>query len=115
VQRVLEFLGVDAGLTLSLEITHPNKVVVHRRLQALAMQPPNRIENLYPSVTPPRFHGRLAAFISKKSVIYKARPSLDSRVRQKLQQELSDDILRLGKLLDRDLSHWLSSVESESP
>jgi hypothetical protein len=109
IYRTFEFLGVDPSVSVSMEIMNPNKVVRHRRLNALAMAPSGRLESLYHDLTPDRFHGRLAALARRVSLKYEPRPPLDARVRRSLEQEMTPEILRLGRLLDHDLSSWLVS------
>ena len=43
------------------------------------------------------------------------RPSLDPALRRALQAEMADDVRRLGALLDRDLSGWLTSGDESGP
>jgi hypothetical protein len=109
VYKTFEFLGVDPSVSVSMEIMNPNKVVRHRRLHALAMAPPGRLESLYHALIPGRFHGRLAALARGVSLKYEPRPPLEAHVRQRLEQEMTPEIIRLGRLLDRDLSSWLVS------
>lgn len=114
VHRVFSFLGLDRVLQLSSEIANPNKVVKHPRLHALAMARPTRIEDVYHAVTPARFHGRLAAAARALSLKHEARPPLSPETRRALQREFAKDIMRLGTLINRDLSSWLVDA-SEMP
>ena len=107
VYKTFQFLGLDPGVPVSLEVINPNKVVRHRRLHALAMLPPTRLESLYHTLTPSRFHGRVAALARRLSLEYEPRSLLDTHVRERLEQEMTPEIIRIGRLLDRDMSSWL--------
>jgi len=107
VYKTFQFLGLDPGAPVSLEIINRNKVVRHRGLHALAMLPPTRLESLYHALTPHRFHGRVAALARRLSLEYEPRPPLDTTVRERLEQEMTPEILRIGRLLDHNMSSWL--------
>jgi hypothetical protein len=107
--KTFDFLRTDPSVPISLEVMNPNKVVRHRRLHALAMTPPNRLESIYHALIPSRFHGSAAALARRVSLAYESRPPLDARVRERLAGEMAPDILRLSRLLDHDFSSWLTS------
>jgi hypothetical protein len=109
VRNTFEFLGLDPSVPVSVEIMNPNKVVRYRRLHAWAMAPSGRLESLYHALTPASAHGRLAALARRVSLKYEPRPPLEPHVRRRLEQEMAPDILRLGRLLNRDMSSWLAS------
>jgi hypothetical protein len=49
---------------------------------------------------------RLRKWLLRKNTVVRNRPPLDAAMRTQLQETFSDDIEKLGHLLDRDLSHW---------
>lgn len=106
--EVHRFLEVDDQFVPSHLKANPMSHVRNVRLQRLLTHPPQALQTLVRTLTPRALRQKLVSGAIRRNVDYGARPKLDPVIRSRLQQELAEEILSLGKLLDRDLSHWIS-------
>jgi len=107
-RRTLEFLGVDPNFRPDLGIVNPNTVPRSRRFRDFITQPPAALNKaahvLLPTVDLRR---RVGEWLRKINTREARRPSLPLSVRRELQGKFREDILRLERLIGRDLSAWL--------
>ncbi|MBW3631876.1 MAG: sulfotransferase domain-containing protein [Chloroflexi bacterium] len=104
----LRFLGVNEHPLVEPQVVNPHKVARSQLLRRLVADPP----------APLRYAARVLSRPLRKR-IYRAlldvnarpapRQTIDPTLRRDLQSEFSDDVQRLGRLIGRDLSHWLES------
>jgi Sulfotransferase family len=109
-REVLDFLGLEYdGRT---EIVRMNGTKTYRSpfIQRLLMRPPGFARLIVPrTVGPsqPNFAGRLVKRLRKTNVVRTRWQPIDAHMRQELVDSVHDDVDMLGRLLDRDLGHWL--------
>lgn len=100
------FLGVEEEFQPAFQVINSNKVVRSRRLQEFLVAPPSILVQTFHKLVPAHLHGRLLMQLRKINMRKKDRPALDPLVRKRLQAEFESEVIRLGKLLRRDLSTW---------
>jgi hypothetical protein len=106
-KSVLEFLEVDASFQPQIKIINKGKQIRSMWLHKLAIKPgviQKFIKNHLPNGLRKEFGEILHGLNSRKG----GRRPLSGKVRKYLCAECADDINYLGKLINRDLSHWLS-------
>ena len=107
-QSVLNFLGVDATFQPDFSVVNPNtktkSQLARKLIQGVWFGP---LRRLVPSV----FRGmgrRVLEALQSFNTETSPRPPMSSANRQSVQTVLAGDIKALGRLIDRDLSSWLS-------
>ncbi len=102
--QLFTFLGVDTSFTPDVSVKH--NIGGEPRSQALyaLMTRPNALKQIFNALTPMRARRWLRDRIHNANV---AQPLLDTAVRQQLNRTYQADILKLQRLIGRDLSHWL--------
>jgi hypothetical protein len=103
VRRCLSFIGVDAGLLptrlpIPLASGEPRSPRLQRLLVYLAPAK-YAVERWLPQ----SLQNRIRTAVNSNLVPHRMQPG----TRRQLSEEFGDDIVRLEKLIDRDLSHWL--------
>jgi hypothetical protein len=107
-QRVLDFLGVDSDFRASFAVVNENKRVLLPSLQRLVYQPPRPLLRAVRRLRRfPAMHWLRSAVLKVNSRAER-RPPMDLALRSRLQKEFAPDIERLGLLIGRDLSSWLT-------
>jgi hypothetical protein len=106
-RRVLAFLEVDESVQVTLEPRNQSKRIRSALLQRLIWDPP-LVRKLAPVLRRfPIVHRARDAVVRANSV-RGSRERLDPGLRGELVRELTPEIERLGRLLDRDLAAWMS-------
>src|SRR5581483_4810048 len=106
-RRTLEFLKVRADFEPVMAVVNANKRARSARLQALMFHSEGQLRRL----------GRLAIPRNIRSALIRLNTSVEPRVetprpvRRQLLSLFEEDIVRLGDLVDRDLTHWLTLDE----
>ena len=106
---ILSFLGVPSDGRTSFPRINENKQHRNRGLARFAAQPPElwlKTSMLVKKITGIEHFGILEALMLRGAKKAERQP-LDLEFRAKLAEEFREDILKLSRLLDRDLSHWL--------
>ena len=49
---------------------------------------------------------RMRKWLIRQNTLVRKRPPLEQKMRDLLRESFAEDIEKLGRLLDRDLSHW---------
>ena len=112
-QQVLDFIGVEYDGRTRFQRKLPSRIYRYRWLQRLLYAPlaskAHVVDTLHRRMTKKKTKGkkswlkRLAQWNTLP-----ARPApLAPDMQKTLRNELAEDVARLSKLLDRDLSHWL--------
>ncbi len=108
---VLDYLNVTKELVPSLDIVNPNKHVHNMLLQRIVRQPSPVVRRIARMLVPGGLRPRVAATILGLNSHPAPRAPLPADLRRRLTAELAADIVDLGRLLGRDLTHWLSAEE----
>lgn len=106
-RSVLNFLRVDAFEPV-FDIVNSNKEVGNIAVHQLIKHPPNKLREIVRVAIPykPLRHFLMES-ISKWNVKKVERQPINEQFKKKLQQEVSEDVIQLSKLLQRDLTFWL--------
>jgi len=112
-QDLFRVLGVDAAFVPDTSMRYEKSGVPKSdRFQRFLLNPDHWVRRLARYLMPEALRERL--LIRMKNVNLE-KPPLEPDVRERLMAAYRDDILRLQKLIDRDLSAWLApSTESAS-
>jgi hypothetical protein len=107
-RATLEFLGVDESFAADFDPANENKRVRIGWIQRLIWHPPF-VRQVVPILRRiPAVHSlrtRLLDLNSERT----ARATMDPALRRRLTEEFTPDVLSLGRLIGRDLSHWTRS------
>jgi hypothetical protein len=105
----LRFLDVDESFVPDFRVHNAATQPRSRRLQALVLSPPRPVARPLRALVPQRTRGALSHAIRRANAVARPVAPLDPDLRQRLQQELAEEVEQLGSLLGRDLSHWSKS------
>jgi hypothetical protein len=105
-QSVYRFLGVDDTFVPDVSLVHnPSGIPKSKALQ-LFLSRPNPLRSVLKLVVPRGLRPNLTAYVENRNIAGPP-PPLDQDVRKELVGSYREDILKLEKLIDRDLSTWL--------
>jgi hypothetical protein len=108
-RKVLKFLGVEEIMPASLEVVNPSKVPRNKTYLKFLLNPPGFIKaigrTLFPHHSPRR--EKLIDFLWRFNNKYQPRKPISPELKQRLLGIYKEDIEKLGKFLNRDLSNWL--------
>jgi hypothetical protein len=107
--RTLEFLGLEPGHRISPSRVNAARAPRSRRLQALLHSPRGVARAAGRKVLPYRQRIRLVTYLQRLNTRPAPAVPLDPETRGWLGGKLEEDVRRLGDLIDRDLSPWISS------
>lgn len=113
-RRLLDFIGVDYDGQTEFPPVEVSKFYRNRWLHLLLKRPPMRVVKYTLNIEQrARRKGRkksrlkrMRKWLLRKNTVVRTRPPLDQAMRRQLQETFAGDIEKLGRLLDRDLSHW---------
>jgi hypothetical protein len=108
-RKVLRFLSVQEIMPDTLKVVNPSKVPRSKAYLNFLLNPPGFIKTLGRALFPHHSHRRekLIDFLWKFNNKYQPRKPITPELKQRLLDNYKDDIEKLGKLLNRDLSNWL--------
>jgi len=109
-REVLDFLRIECDERTEIVRMNGTKAYRSPLVQRLLMRPPRVIRLIVPrTVGPSKPHvvGRLVKRLRKANVVRTHWQPISARMRQELVDCLRDDVDLLGRLLNRDLGHWL--------
>ena len=103
-QQIFRFLGVDDEVVID-DLHKHNSLSGEPRIKWLVagLFSQNRLKRRIAALIPPKLRMRIAYLVLKKLL---RRETLDSRIRRQLSEYFDADIVRLERLIDRDLSAW---------
>lgn len=106
-QTIFSFLGVDSSFVPEMGKFNTSGIPRSRKLHRFLSQPPKVIKNyLKPAVTKALPEGTIRQFVQKTKQANLQKPTLDPTVHQSLLQFYEQDLNRLEKLIQKDLSIW---------
>jgi hypothetical protein len=114
-RQVLDFLGVDYDGQTYFPPVEVSKYYRLRWLHVLLKRPPSRVASYAMNIekrarrtgTKKPLLMRVRKWLVAKNTVRRKRPPLDPAMREILREAFSEDIATLGRLLDRDLGHWV--------
>lgn len=116
---LLEFLGVGRSFSPAFRIHHESvrsdgADVQGMKLKLMAVRYASGIFKLFQSLSPEMQKQIRLAYrhLCQRLLPQRHRPELDPMFLDVLRSRYDSDVVRLGNLLDRDLTHWLSPVSS---
>lgn len=105
-KNIFEFLEVDSSFKPVIEIHNatglPKNKILHKFLSY-----DNWIKDITKPFTSSKLRGKIYNLILLKNYDYKKKNKLDDELRKELNIVFKDDIMKLEKLINRDLSNWL--------
>lgn len=107
-QETLKFLDVNPDFQLPHHpIYNSHKVARTRILRAIAQLMRITGRRLYRPLVPAPLDLGVCSAIMRVNTRYERRPSMDGKLRARLQERFAPEVSRLGDLLGRDLTHWV--------
>lgn len=100
-KQVLRFLEVDEKFTPSFDLLNANKKVRFRRLKRIADRPV--VWRLPKKILPGKVYGRLKSITYKVLIKRAPRRPLDQAFRLRLMRKYQPEVVKLSKLLKKDL------------
>jgi hypothetical protein len=105
---IFRFLGVDETFVPNTSLRYNvSGIPRSRAIHALIMKP-NVVTSLVGPLVPERLRWRIKLPVANWNL---AKPPISAEARRLLAPEFKEDILRLQKLIGRDLTAWLRSTE----
>jgi hypothetical protein len=112
-REVLAFLEVDPDFQTDLPVINPNKRIRSIRLRNLLHRPPAALNRVCRAMIPSaQMRKNLLDSLDHWNVGFRPRPPMDKDLERRLRAEFAPDVERLGALLQRDLTHWVTGVDS---
>lgn len=111
-RELLKFLDVDDDFTPLFEIANKSRTIRSNVVHRLINEPPELIRTIISAVLPPTSRVRISQALRRLNSTHKRRPPMDPELRRRLKREFTPEVKRLGKLLDRDLMHWVDAQET---
>lgn len=105
------FLGVCTDFSPNFRVINPNKRVRSRRVLRLIKSPNPRLRGAVRTLLPRPLRAHTIQWFQRANTSYEPRKLLDLKLRSRLQEELAPEIMRLGRLLGRDFSHWVKRTD----
>jgi hypothetical protein len=105
-RATLRFLGVDEGFCPGFNVVNSNRYMRSLMVRDLLRRPPGELRNAARSLLPETARRWLRRSLNHANVVQRARRPMELSLRRQLQREFAPEVERLGKLLQRDLSHW---------
>lgn len=102
-RETLSFLGVDANFRPKFTIMNPSKRV---RTQLLR-DPPAITRRLAKGLMPKYLRRKVWGILGRINATRQPLRPMDPELRRQLQAEFAPDVAKLGKIIERDLRHWL--------
>lgn len=103
-QDMYEFIGVDKTFVPDVSLQYNFSGLPKNKVLQYVLTGPNPIQTALKPLLPTKFRRKLVSKVKKKNL---TKPSLQPEIRQQLVEVYRDEILKLQKMLNRDLSHWL--------
>jgi Sulfotransferase family len=104
-QSAYRFLGVEDAFVPDVSLVYnPSGIPKSKALQAL-LKSPNPLRSVLKLLIPSGLRPRLTAYLENRNIVRP--PPLEAAVRGELVESYRADILKLEKLIGRDLSEWL--------
>jgi hypothetical protein len=109
VKETLSFLGLNTLLDIEYIVVNPNKHVKLSFIHSIIKSPSQRLKRIAQVIIPfKRIRHLLMGQLLNLNVNNKKRKKISNELRDSLQKYFSNDIILLEKLINRDLSKWLS-------
>lgn len=103
-QDMYRFLGVDDTFVPDVSLQYNFSGLPKNKALQYVLTGPNPIQTALKPLLPTKFRRKLISQVKKKNL---TKPSLSPEVRRQLVAAYKDENIKLQKLLNRDLSHWL--------
>ena len=106
---ILLYLEVDEKVLPEFKIVNANKTTKSEMLKRLTTAPPQWMKVIGKKIFPHQSKRRdlLMQWLWTVNTKEKERKKIDPQLRKKLVMQFTPEILKLGKVIDRDLSLWL--------
>ncbi|MGC9332455.1 MAG: sulfotransferase domain-containing protein [Bacteroidales bacterium] len=110
-KELLLFLDVSDSFIPEFKIYNTNKT---RRIKGNSLQRIRNhpliveiVQSIFPYSLRSKLYRYIASLYSKINTVHTERIEINSRLRQSLQKEFSQDVRELSELLNRDLTYWI--------
>lgn len=111
-RRLCENLGIDAGFEPDFSVVNASRAPRSKVLNRLVRRPPEPVRRAGRALTTQPMRERLFLAALRLNRIRSHRGEMSIGCRDRLRAEFKPEIERLGTLIDRDLSGWLSTNPS---
>lgn len=102
------FLGIHNDDRTDFEVVNQNKIARARWLSRLLWRPTGAIRKIARTIVPNSdIRRNVSTIIRQVNTISCTRDPLDVKLRKRLSGDLSPSVMRLGEILQRDLTHWV--------
>jgi hypothetical protein len=108
-RELLLFLQVDPYFQPVFQTVNPNKRLRSPLLQTIMRNPPEPVRKIARALLPVEWRTAAKRSIKRMNTSYVKRAPMQPETRKRLQQEFTDEVKRLGELLGRDFSHWVTN------
>ncbi len=105
-REVCQFLDVDPTFEPAFRVVNENRRIRSRVLQELLEVPGPILRKIGRPLTPRKLRHKVMKELRQLNSTSAPRTPMDRDFRRALQAEFRPEVMRLSKLLNRDLSHW---------
>lgn len=115
-KEVMEFAGLPDDGRHDFPVVNANKRYKYHRLARFSQRPPRflmRAANAFKRATGIRRLGVLS-WVKQHNRVVGERPAPNPNYIRELREYFADDVALLGRLLDRDLSHWVADPNAQT-
>lgn len=112
---LIRFLGADEDFEPEFKVINPSKRRRTHLQTRLKIASPQYVKQIVRAALPRSVRQAIWRGLSRVNTINEPLEPLAPQTRKKLRDEFAPDIDELGRLLDRDLSHWLENGASQAP
>lgn len=108
VAKTFQFLDLDDKFQIQIDIINPNKQIKFFYLHRVLKNPNPSLKKLFRGIVPSKkIRHSIMARLFKMNIKIKERKKLRDSLNSSIRNLLADDIHKLSRLIDRDLSKWL--------
>jgi len=108
VGETLQFLGLEEKVQIDYKVINPNKEIRSLSLHKALKNPSPRLKETIRTAFPfKNIRHQMMSLLFNWNTTFKKRDEMSRSLREKLKESFREDIISLGKIINRDLSAWL--------
>lgn len=108
VSEVLQFLELEKDLSGDYKKVNPGKSIRFFSLHRLLKKPSKRLKQIVRVILPfKKLRHQIMQYLFESNIREKKRSKIDDGLNERLKAAVAEDIKKLEKIIDRDLTAWL--------
>lgn len=107
-KNVCQFLGISTDLNINYNVVNPRKRLRSKKLERFLKNPPCSLRLILRVFVPRNIRVTISKRLRSFNRLYVPRPCMLSKTRDSLKKDFAADIQEISKMIDRDLTYWVS-------